>query len=95
MDHENSLQAREFLHTYVKDNQKLITDWLDGSGNAEDVGSHLLCIMLERLAIDKKPDVSGIEGGYIINLFQTVPGGDLAVGRLMAQRLEAGLQKPR
>jgi len=94
MDHENSLQAREFLRAYVNGNRKLITDWLDGSGNAEDVGSHLLCIMLERLAIDEKPDLSGIEGGYIINLFQTVPGGDLAAGRLMAQRLEAGLQIP-
>ena len=47
MDHENSQQAREFLRTYVNGNRKLITDWLDGSGNAEDVGSHLLCIMLE------------------------------------------------
>ena len=94
MDHENSQQAREFLRTYVNDNCKLITDWLNGSGNAEDVGSHLLCIMLERLAIDEKPDLSGIAGGYIINLFQTVPGGDLAAGRLMAQRLEAGMQIP-
>jgi len=94
MDHENSQQAREFLRTYVNDNCKLITDWLNGSGNAEDVGSHLLCIMLERLAIDEKPDLSGIAGGYIINLFQTVPGGDLAAGRLMAQRLESGLQIP-
>ena len=94
MDHENSQQAREFLRTYVNGNRKLIADWLDGSGNAEDVGSHLLCIMLERLAIDEKPDLSGIAGGYIINLFQTVPGGDLAAGRLMAQRLEAGLQIP-
>ena len=94
MDHENSQQAREFLRTYVDGNRKLINDWLDGSGNAEDVGSHLLCIMLERLAIDEKPDLSGIAGGYIINLFQTVPGGDLAAGRLMAQRLEAGLQIP-
>ena len=48
MDHENSQQAREFLRTYVNGNRKLITDWLDGSGNAEDVGSHLLCILLER-----------------------------------------------
>ena len=94
MDHENSQRAREFLRTYVNGNRKLITDWLDGSGNAEDIGSHLLCIMLERLAIDEKPDLSGIAGGYIINLFQTVPGGDLAAGRLMAQRLEAGLQIP-
>ena len=94
MDHEKSQQAREFLRTYVNGNHKLTTDWLDGSGNAEDVGSHLLCIMLERLAIDEKPDLSGIAGGYIINLFQTVPGGDLAAGRLMAQRLEAGLQTP-
>jgi len=94
MDHENSQQAREFLRTYVNDNCKLITDWLNGSGNAEDVGSHLLCIMLERLAIDEKPDLSGIAGGYIINLFQTVPGGDLAAGRLMAQRLKSGLQIP-
>ena len=94
MDHENSQQAREFLRTYVNDNCKLMTDWLNGSGNAEDVGSHLLCIMLERLAIDEKPDLSGIAGGYIINLFQTVPGGDLAAERLMAQRLESGLQIP-
>jgi len=94
MNHTNSQQAREFLRTYVNGNRKLITDWLDGSGNAEDIGSHLLCIMLERLAIDEKPDLSGIAGGYIINLFQTVPGGDLAAGRLMAQRLEAGLQIP-
>ena len=94
MDHENSLQAREFLRTYVNGNRKLITDWLDGSGNAEDVGAHLLCIMLERLAVDEKPDLSGIACGYIMNLFQTVPGGDLAAGRLMAQRLEAGLQIP-
>jgi hypothetical protein len=94
MDHENSQQAREFLRTYVNDNCKLINDWLDGSGNAEDVGSHLLCIMLERLAIDEKPDLSGIAGGYVIQLFQTVPGGNLALGRLMAQRLEAGLQIP-
>ena len=94
MNHAKSQQAREFLHSYVNGNHKLITDWLDGSGNAEDVGSHLLCIMLERLAIDEKPDVSGIAGGYIINLFQTVPAGDLALGRLMAQRLEAGLQIP-
>ena len=48
MDQENSQQAREFLRTYVNGNRKLITDWLDGSGNAKDVGSHLLCIMLER-----------------------------------------------
>ena len=94
MDHAKSQQAREFLHTYVDGNRKLINDWLDGSGNAEDIGSHLLCIMLERLAIDEKPDLSGIARGYIINLFQTVPGGDLAAGRLMAQRLEAGLQIP-
>ena len=94
MDHANSQRACEFLRSYVNGNRKLITDWLDGSGNAEDVGSHLLCIMLERLAIDEKPDVSGIAGGYIINLFQTVPAGDLALGRLMAQRLEAGLQIP-
>ena len=57
MDHENSQRAREFLRSYVNGNRKLITDWLDGSGNAEDVGSHLLCIMLERLAIDEKPDL--------------------------------------
>ena len=94
MDHANSQRAREFLRSYVNGNRKLITDWLDGSGNAEDVGSHLLCIMLERLAIDEKPDLSGIAGGYIINLFQSVPGGDLAAGRLMAQRLESGLQIP-
>ena len=94
MDHENSQQAREFLRTYVNGNRKLITDWLDGSGNAEDVGSHLLCIMLERLAIEEKSDLSGIAGGYVIQLFQTVPGGNLALGRLMAQRLEAGLQIP-
>ena len=94
MDHANSQRACEFLRSYVNGNRKLITDWLDGSGNAEDVGSHLLCIMLERLAIDEKPDLSGIARGYIINLFQTVPGGDLAAGRLMAQRLEAGLQIP-
>ena len=50
--------------------------------------------MLERLAIDEKPDLSGIAGGYIIKLFQSVPGGDLAAGRLMAQRLESGLQIP-
>ncbi|MEC8641916.1 MAG: hypothetical protein VXZ67_03315, partial [Pseudomonadota bacterium] len=37
MDHEKSLQAREFLRSYADDNRKLITDWLDGSGNAEDV----------------------------------------------------------
>jgi len=37
MDHENSQQAREFLRSYVNGNRKLITDWLDGSGNAEDV----------------------------------------------------------
>ena len=53
MDHENSQRAREFLRTYVNGNRKLITDWLDGSGNAEDVGAHLLCIMLERLAVDE------------------------------------------
>ena len=94
MDHENSQCAREFLRTYVNGNRKLITDWLDGSGNAEDVGAHLLCIMLERLAVDEKPYLSGIACGYIMNLFQTVPGGDLAAGRLMAQRLEAGLQIP-
>ena len=47
MDYENSQQAREFLRTYVNGNRKLITDLLDGSGTAEDVGSHLLCIMLE------------------------------------------------
>ena len=94
MDHKNSQRAREFLRTNVDGNRKLITDWLDGSGNAEDIGSHLLCIILERLAIDEKPDLSGIARGYIINLFQTVPGGDLAAGRLMAQRLEAGLQIP-
>ena len=94
MDHAKSQQAREFLRTYVDGNRKLITDWLDGSGNAEDIGSLLLCIMLERLAIDEKPGLSGIASGYIINLFQTVPGGDLAAGRLMAQRLEAGLQIP-
>ena len=57
MDHENSQRAREFIRTYVNGNRKLITDWLDGSGNAEDVGSHLLRIMLERLAIDEKPDL--------------------------------------
>ena len=83
MDHENSQQAREFLRTYVNGNRKLITDWLDGSGNAEDVGAHLLCIMLERLAVDEKPDLGGIACGYIMNLFQTVPGGDLAAGRLV------------
>ena len=94
MDHAKSQQAREFLRTYVNGNHKLTTDWLDGSGNAEDVGSHLLCIMLERLAIDEKPDLSGIAGGHVIKLFQTVPGGSLALGRLMAQRLEAGLQIP-
>ena len=94
MDFAKSQQAREFLRSYVNGNRKLITDWLDGSGNAEDVGFHLLCIMLERLAIDEKPDLSGIAGGYIINLFQTVPGGDLAAGRLMSHRLEAGLQIP-
>ena len=94
MDHAKSQQAREFLRSYVNGNRKLITDWLDGSGNAEGVGSHLLCIMLERLAIDEKPDLSGIAGGHIIQLFQTVPGGNLALGRLMAQRLEAGLQIP-
>lgn len=94
MDHANSQQAREFLRTYVNGNRKLIADWLDGSGNAEDVGSHLLCIMLERLAIDEKPDLSGIAGGHVIQLFQNVPGGNLALGRLMAQRLEAGLQIP-
>ena len=88
MDHAKSQQAREFLRTYVNGNHKLTTDWLDGSGNAEDVGSHLLCIMLERLAIDEKPDLSGIAGGHVIKLFQTVPGGSLALGRLMAQRLE-------
>ena len=37
MDHENSQQAREFLRSYVNGNRKLITVWLDGSGNAEDV----------------------------------------------------------
>ena len=37
MDHTNSQQAREFLRAYVNGNRKLITDWLDGSGNAEDV----------------------------------------------------------
>ena len=94
MNHAKSQQAREFLHSYVNGNHKLITDWLDGSGNAEDVGSHLLCIMLERLAIDEKPDLSGIAGGHVIQLFQNVPGGNLALGRLMAQRLEAGLQIP-
>ena len=94
MDHAKSQQAREFLRSYVNGNRKLITDWLDGSGNAEDIGSHLLCIMLERLAIDEKPDLSGIAGGHVIKLFQTVPGGSLALGRLMAQRLEAGLQIP-
>ena len=94
MDHAKSQQVREFLRAYVNGNRKLITDWLDGSGNAEDVGSHLLCIMLERLAIDEKPDRSGIAGGHVIKLFQTVPGGSLALGRLMAQRLEAGLQIP-
>jgi len=94
MDHENAQRAREFLRSYVNGNRKLIIDWLDGSGNAEDVGSHLLCIMLERLAIEEKPDLSGIAGGHIIQLFQTVPGGNLALGRLMAQRLETGLQIP-
>ena len=71
MDHAKSQQAREFLRSYVNGNRKLITDWLDGSGNAEDIGSHLLCIMLERLAIDEKPDLSGIAGGHVIKLFQT------------------------
>ena len=94
MDHAKSQQVREFLRAYVNGNRKLITDWLDGSGNAEDLGSHLLCIMLERLAIDEKPDLSGIAGGHVIKLFQTVPGGSLALGRLMVQRLEAGLQIP-
>ena len=37
MDHENSQQTREFLRTYVNGNREPITDWLDGSGNAEDV----------------------------------------------------------
>ena len=35
MDHEISQQAREFLRTYVNDNRKLTTDWLDDSANAE------------------------------------------------------------
>ena len=94
MDHAKSQQAREFLRSYVNGNRKLIIDWLDGSGNAEDVGSHLLFIVLGRLAIDEKPDLSGIAGGHVIQLFQTVPGGNLALGRLMTQRLEAGLQIP-
>ena len=38
----------------------------------------MLCIMLERLAIDEKPDLSGIAGGHVIHLFQTVPRGNLA-----------------
>ena len=84
---DRSQQAREFLRTYINGNRKLITDWLSGSRNAEDVGFHLLCIMLERLAIDEKSDLSSIAGGYIISLFQTVPGGNLALGRLMAQRV--------
>ena len=88
MDHENSQQAREFLRSYVNGNRKLITVWLDGSGNAEDVGSHLLCIMLERLAIDEKPDLSGIAGGHVIKLSQTVPGGSLALGRLWRPQLD-------
>ena len=37
MDHAKSQQAREFLRSYVNGNRKLITDWLDGSGNADDV----------------------------------------------------------
>ena len=82
------------MRTYVNGNHKLITDWLDGLGNAVDVGCQLICIMLERLAIGEKPNVSGIAGGHIINLIQTVPGGDLASIRLMAQRWEAGLQIP-
>ncbi len=71
-----------------------INDWLDGSGNTEDIGSHLLCIMLRAPTIDEKPDLSGIAGGHVIKLFKPVPGGSLALGRLMAQRLEAGLQIP-
>ena len=85
MDHEKSQQAREFLRSYVNGNRKLITVWLDGSGNAEDVGSHLLCIMLERLAIDEKPDLSGIAGGHVIKLFQTVPRRVLAPHRWPGQ----------
>ena len=72
MDHENSQQSREFLLTYVYGNQELITDWLDGSGNPEDTGPYLLCFMVERLAIDQKPDLNGIADGYIINLLQAV-----------------------
>ena len=78
MDHKNSYQARNSLCTNLNGNQKLIADWVDGSGNAEDVGAHMLCIMLERLAIDEKPDLSGIAGGHVIHLFQTVPRGNLA-----------------
>ena len=94
MSHEKSQQARDFLRHYVDGNQELISNWLDGSGTVEDVGCHLLYILLEHIATDEKPDASGIAGGYIIDLFQTVPGGDLAAGRLIAQRLEAGLQIP-
>ena len=58
MDHENSQQAREFLRTYVNGNRKLITDWLDGSGNAEDVGSHLLYIMFRWCRKSKQTEVA-------------------------------------
>ena len=75
MSHEKSQQARDFLRHYVDGNQELISNWLDGSGTVEDVGCNLLCILLEHIATDEKPDVSGIAGGYIIDLFQTVPGG--------------------
>ena len=37
MDHANSQRAREFLQNYVSGNRKLITDWLDDSGNADQL----------------------------------------------------------
>ena len=63
----------QFLRSNVNGNRKLITDWLDGS-EMQKRGSHLLCIMLERLG-STKADLSGIAGGHVIRLFQTVPAG--------------------
>ena len=50
--------------------------------------------MLKHLANNEKTDVSGMAGGYIINLFRPLSGGDFAAGRLIAQSAEVGLQIP-
>ena len=89
-NHDHSERARACIREYVEQNRDFIHSWLKGSGTLEDVGAELILSEVDRYNVNGEPDLRGIAGPIIENIFRKAPGGEIAARRYLAECIASG-----